>query len=301
MAEEKNFYKDIIDNLYDGVYFVDRDRVITYWNKGAERITGYSAARTLGRACRDNLLNHVTASGVELCANNCPLAAVMKDGKEREVEVYLHHSDGYRVPVLIRAAALRDEEGQIIGAIETFSKNALLADTRRRLKEMRRVAMTDPLTGVSNRRHIESRLKTAIAVVQNSSSLAGVLFMDVDYFKKVNDTHGHITGDHVLRMVANTAQYALRATDTLGRWGGEEFVAILYELQNGDNLGAIAEKVRTLVEASRLDVNGQGLTVTISIGATLVLPGDTLEVLVQRADAFMYRSKQAGRNRVTLG
>jgi diguanylate cyclase (GGDEF)-like protein/PAS domain S-box-containing protein len=301
MADEKNFYKDIIDNLYDGVYFVDRDRVITYWNKGAERITGYSAAHTIGRACRDNLLNHVTASGVELCTEHCPLAAVMRDGQEREVEVFLHHADGYRVPVQIRAAALRDGEGQIIGAIETFSKNALIVDTRRRLREMRRVAMTDPLTGIGNRRHLESRLKTAIAVVQNSSSLAGVLFMDVDYFKQVNDTHGHATGDDVLRMVANTAQYALRATDTLGRWGGEEFVAILYELQSENNLQDIAEKVRTLVEVSRLDVNGQGVTVTISIGGTLVLPSDTPETLIQRADELMYRSKQVGRNRLTMG
>ena len=63
MLDEKDFYKDIIDNPYDGIYFVDRDRVITYWNKGAERITGYSAAQTVGRACRDNLLNHVTPNG----------------------------------------------------------------------------------------------------------------------------------------------------------------------------------------------------------------------------------------------
>jgi diguanylate cyclase (GGDEF)-like protein/PAS domain S-box-containing protein len=301
MTEEKDFYKDIIDNLYDGIYFVDRDRVITYWNKGAERITGYSAAQTVGRACRDNLLNHVSANGAELCTKNCPLAAVMEDGTEREAEVFLHHADGHRVPVLVRASALRDSTGRIIGAIETFSKNALVADTRRRLQELRRVAMTDPLTGVGNRRHIEGRLKAAVAVVQNSSSVAGVLFMDLDHFKQVNDTYGHNTGDVVLRMVANTLQYALRATDTLGRWGGEEFVAIVYEVQNSHNLHAIAEKVRALVEFSRLDVNGHGLAVTVSIGGTLILPSDNPELLIQRADRLMYQSKQAGRNHLTIG
>lgn len=301
MADDKDFYKDIIDNLYDGIYFVDRDRTITYWNKGAERITGYSAAKAIGRGCRDNLLNHVTANGVELCTQNCPLAAVMEDGTEREAEVFLHHADGHRVPVLVRASALRDENGQIIGAIETFSKNALVTDTRRRLREMRRVAMTDPLTGIGNRRHLEGRLKAAIAVVQNSSSVAGLLFMDVDHFKQVNDTYGHNTGDDVLRMIANTLQYALRATDTLGRWGGEEFVAILYEVQNRENLQAIAEKVRALVEFSRLDTNGQGLSVTISIGGTLLVPTDNPDLLIQRADQLMYRSKQSGRNRVTIG
>jgi diguanylate cyclase (GGDEF)-like protein/PAS domain S-box-containing protein len=301
MADEKDFYKEIIDNLYDGIYFVDRDRVITYWNKGAERITGYSAAQTVGRACRDNLLNHVTANGGELCTHNCPLAAVMEDGTEREVEVFLHHADGHRVPVLVRATALRDSEGQIIGAIETFSKNAIVTDTRRRLQEMRRMAMTDPLTGIGNRRYLEGRLKAALAVVQNSPSLVGLLFIDVDHFKRVNDTYGHNTGDDVLRMVANTLHYSLRATDTLGRWGGEEFIGILYEMQNKDNLQAIAEKGRALVEYSRLDLNGRGLAVTVSIGATLLSAADTPELLVQRADGLMYMSKQAGRNRITIG
>ena len=301
MPDENDFYKHIIDNLYDGIYFVDRERVITYWNKGAERITGYSAEQTIGRACRDNLLNHVTGNGLELCSHNCPLAAVMEDGTEREVEVFLHHADGHRVPVLVRATALRDGDGQIIGAIETFSKNTVMTDTRRKLQQMRQAAMTDPLTGISNRRHLEGRLKAALAVVQNSSSMAGLLFMDVDHFKQVNDNYGHHTGDEVLRMVANTLRYVLRATDTLGRWGGEEFLAVLYEIQNRDNLAHIAEKVRTLVEYSRLDEHGYVLNVTLSIGGTLLLPEDTPETLVRRGDRLMYKSKQSGRNRVTIG
>jgi diguanylate cyclase (GGDEF)-like protein/PAS domain S-box-containing protein len=301
MPEEKDFYKDIIDNLYDGVYFVDRDRVITYWNKGAERITGYSAHQTIGRACRDNLLNHVTANGVQLCTNNCPLAAVMQDGKEREAEVFVHHADGHRVPIMIRATPMRDGEGNIIGAIESFSNNASVIDARRKLRELRLVAMTDGLTRLGNRKHLEGRLSAVIAEYQNNTRIAGLLFMDVDDFKQVNDTYGHNVGDHILRMVANTIRYAVRATDTVGRWGGEEFLAILYDMQGKEALHGAAEKVRTLVDCSRLDVNGQGLAVTLSVGGTLLLPGDTPESLVQRADELMYQSKQAGRNRVTIG
>ena len=300
MADEKDFYKDIIDNLYDGVYFVDRNRVITYWNKGAERITGYSASQTVGRGCRDNLLNHVTANGVQLCLNNCPLAAVMEDGTEREAQVFLHHADGYRVPVVIRATALRDGEGNVIGAIESFSNNSNLTNKRRELRELRRVAITDPLTGVGNRRHIEGRLSAVIAEFQNNASTAGLLFTDVDHFKQFNDTYGHNTGDHVLRMVAKTMRYALRATDTVGRWGGEEFVAILYDVQGEKALLSAAQKVRALVQQSRLDVDGQGLTVTVSVGGTLLRDGDTPASFVGRADGLMYQSKQAGRNRVTI-
>ena len=301
MVDEKNFYKEIIDNLYDGIYFVDRDRVITYWNKGAERITGYSAVQTVGRACRNNLLNHVTANGIQLCQHNCPLAAVMEDGNEREAEVFLHHADGHRVPVVIRATALRDHEGQVIGAIESFSNNTSMIDARQKLRELRQIAMTDALTGLGNRRHLEGRLSAAIAEYQNNASATGVLFIDVDHFKQFNDAHGHNTGDNVLRMIANTIHYALRATDTVGRWGGEEFIAILYDTQEKEALQAAAEKVRTLVEHSRLDVNGRGLAVTVSVGGTLLCPDDTPELLVQRADQLMYLSKQAGRNRVTIG
>lgn len=301
MPDEKNFYKDIIDNLYDGIYFVDRDRVITYWNKGAERITGYSPTQTLGRSCRDNLLNHVTASGVLLCQNHCPLAAVMEDGREREVEVFLHHAQGHRLPVMIRATALRDETGKIIGAIETFSNNTHVINTRRQLREMHRAAMTDPLTGIGNRRHLEGRLRAIIAEFQDGASHAGLLSIDVDHFKEFNDSYGHNTGDIVLRMVAQTMRHALRATDTTGRWGGEEFIAIVHDVRDEDDLRAAAEKVRALVEHSRLDINGQGLTVTVSIGGTMLLAGDTPDSFVGRADQLMYRSKQAGRNRVTIG
>jgi diguanylate cyclase (GGDEF)-like protein len=161
--------------------------------------------------------------------------------------------------------------------------------------------MTDPLTGIGNRRHLEGRLRAAIAEFQSTVSHAGLLAMDVDHFKQFNDTYGHNTGNIVLRMVAQTMRHALRATDATGRWGGEEFIAILHDVRDEDDLRVAAEKLRTLVQHSRLDVDGQGLTVTVSIGGTLLLPGDTPESFVGRADQLMYRSKQAGRNRVTIG
>ena len=301
MPDEKDFYKDIIDNLYDGVYFVDRDRVITYWNKGAERITGYTAQQAIGRACRDNMLNHVTANGVQLCLDRCPLAAVMEDGREREAEVFVHHADGHRVPIVVRASALRDANGSIIGAVESFSNNSDMLDTRMKLRELRQAAGTDPLTGVGNRTHIDGRLNAMLAEYKSNAAKAGILFIDVDNFKKVNDTHGHSIGDNVLRMVSNTVRYAIRATDTVGRWGGEEFIAILYHIRSKNALRTAAEKLRMLVEHSRLDVNGRGINVTVSIGGTLLTSKDTAETIIERVDTLLYQSKNSGRNRVTIG
>lgn len=135
MPEDKDFYKELLDNLYDGVYFVDRERLITYWNNGAERITGYKSNQVIGHSCRDNLLNHVTANGIQLCDAQCPLAACMEDGIVREADVFLHHADGHRVPVLVRAAPLRDAQGNIFGAVETFSSDAGAIAVRQQLRD----------------------------------------------------------------------------------------------------------------------------------------------------------------------
>lgn len=301
MVEENDFYKDLIDNLYDGIYFVNRDRVITYWNKGAERITGYSGERVLGRACRNNVLNHVSVDGVQMCRDHCPLAACMEDGNARETEAFLHHADGHRVPVLIRAAPLRNEAGEIIGAVETFSGDTAIT-VRHELRELRQTAQTDALTGVRNRRYLEGRLRAVLTEVgQQNGVAAGLLFMDIDHFKQVNDTYGHEVGDQALRMVAATLRDNLRKSDILGRWGCEEFLVILYDVTTQEAVKSIAEKLRMLVEFSRLDLESASLGVTISIGATMLLSDDTLETAVRRADELMYQSKQAGRNRVSVG
>jgi diguanylate cyclase (GGDEF)-like protein/PAS domain S-box-containing protein len=302
MPEESDFYKDIIDNLYDGVYFVDRQRVITYWNKGAERITGYHGQQVIGRSCRDNLLNHVTANGVQLCYSQCPLAACMEDGKTREADIFLHHADGHRVPVLVRAAPLRDANGEIIGAVETFTGDIGAMTVRRELRELRRTVQTDKLTEIGSRLFIERRLHAAITELEYSTGTAvGILYMDIDHFKQCNDTYGHGVGDKVLRMVAATLQHNLRQSDVVGRWGGEEFLAVLYDIESVETLKSIAEKLRVLVEYSRFDLPEMSLSVTISVGATLLQPSDTHESVIRRADELLYKSKRNGRNQVSIG
>ncbi|HTP03057.1 MAG TPA: sensor domain-containing diguanylate cyclase [Anaerolineales bacterium] len=301
MPEEKDFYKGIIDNLYDGVYFVDRQRLITYWNKGAERITGYCSDQVVGRSCGDNMLNHVTEGGSQLCNDGCPLAACMLDGQPREADVFLHHADGHRVPVLVRAAALRDADGNILGAVETFSNDTGLTSIRTELRELRHSAHTDPLTGAANRLYMEQRLHGAIAELQQQAQAgSALLFIDIDRFKSFNDRYGHEIGDKALRVVSATLRHNTRETDVVARWGGDEFVVLLHDVASLEALRALADKLRMLVECSRLDLETGSLTITVSVGGTLILPHDDPESVVRRADVLMYRNKPGG-NQVHLG
>jgi PAS domain S-box-containing protein len=121
---DNEFHKTIVDNLADGVYFVDPGREITYWNRGAERITGYASGAVVGHRCFDNILDHVDAEGNSLCHTICPLAATMRDGQPREVSVWLRHAEGYRKPVRIRTSPVRNGDGAIVGAVEVFSDDS---------------------------------------------------------------------------------------------------------------------------------------------------------------------------------
>ncbi len=294
-----DFYKSLLDNLSDGIYFVDCQRKIIYWNKGAERISGFCADEVQGSYCWDNILKHINEQGLMLCHSICPLAATILDGQPREASVYLHHKDGHRVPVLVRTAPLYDVHRDIIGAIEIFSDNTLQSMITQRVSELEKLALLDPLTQLANRRYIEMNLHSRLEELRRYQWPFGILFLDIDHFKLINDTYGHAMGDEILRMVARTFTANMRTSDIVGRWGGEEFVAIVRNIDY-QNLYNFAERLRILVAESHLIKESAVIQVTISIGGTLACADDTVESLLQRADQLMYQSKTAGRNRVTL-
>jgi len=297
---DNQFHKSLVDHLYDGVYFVDTERQITYWNKGAERITGHPADKIIGRFCNDNVLDHVTEDGCHLCLEGCPLLATIQDSEPREAEVYLRHAKGYRVPVLVRTSPIFDEEHKVIGAVEIFSNNQSLFKMKRRMNELEQSVFRDALTGIGNRKLLEIKIDSALREYREHRIPFGLLFLDIDHFKAVNDTHGHQEGDRALQYTARNLTEHLRSTDVCGRWGGEEFLALLYDV-NLKTLSQVAEKLRAMIANSSIAVGETRISVTVSIGASLVRDEDTMDTLVERADHLMYQSKQGGRNRVTIG
>ena len=170
---------------------------------------------------------------------------------------------------------------------------------------MRRTSFIDTLTGVNNRRFLEQRLSEEIDRSQRNGETLSCLFLDIDYFKSINDTYGHQAGDHVLMVVAGTIKKLLRNNDVLARYGGEEFVALLSKLDEV-TLQAIADRIRSTVHALRIELEGKVIQVTISIGtstyATAMLPAcaasDIAVRLIEAADSALYRAKHNGRNRV---
>ncbi len=299
MSLEIDSFERIIENLYDGLYFVNRHRVITYWNKAAEQISGFTAEEVVGKSCADHILTHVDIDGNDICTGSCcPLEATILDGKPREIELYIHHKDGHRIPVSIRVSTLTDKDDNIIGGIELFTKINDQAANELRVKELEKLALLDSLTQLANRSFIEREIQSRLEQHKRYNSLFGILFMDIDYFKNINDIHGHIAGDDVLKFVANTFIANARPFDLYGRWGGEEFIAIIHNI-NIRELERIGNRLLSLIESSYIIHEDKKLFVTISIGATLINENDTIDSLIKRADTLMYKSKAAGRNCLT--
>lgn len=291
-------YQEVLEYVKEGVYFVDTDRKITFWNKHAEKITGYPAEEVLDKHCYDNILGHVDEEGTQLCLKGCPLHRTMEDGFNREASVYLHHKQGHRVPVMVRTYPLF-EEGSLIGAIELFSDEKPPTQLMKELETLKVLAMTDQLTGLANRRYTESFLSNKLAELKEFGTPFGVALVDIDHFKMVNDTYGHDVGDSVIQMTANSLVGAIRSGDLVGRWGGEEFL-LVFSAMSSSQLEQAAERMRMLVEASSVYHQGHDVRVTVSIGAALINQPYNKDCIIQTADQLMYQSKSEGRNRISL-
>jgi diguanylate cyclase (GGDEF)-like protein/PAS domain S-box-containing protein len=297
---DDKIYLQIMDILSDGVYFVDTDRKVTFWNQGAEELTGIGRDDILGRHCFDDLLVHIDSDGKSLCDDGCILAETLADGEAREADLFLLHGDGHRIPVSVRTSAFTDDSGEVIGAVEIFSDNSVKIAAKRRIDELERLALLDELTRIGNRRYLEMTLRAKLAETARYNSQVGIFFMDIDHFKEVNDQYGHDAGDRVLKAIASTLMGIIRPTDLAGRWGGEEFVAAVSNV-NRKTLKPIAERFRKLIEEAIVRLPDEEIHFTVSVGATMAKEDEALEDVIKRADQLMYRSKEAGRNQVTVG
>ncbi|MCC8025779.1 MAG: sensor domain-containing diguanylate cyclase [Clostridium sp.] len=293
----EKMYLEIINNLPDGIYFVSPDREILFWNKAAEKITGYTAEEIIGKRCQDSGLNHIDQAGRPLCMIACPLFETLVDGEQRRAKVFVRHKEGYRIPISVNILPIR-EGGKIAGAVEIFTQSSPAVYEDDLVEHLADLAMHDSLTKLPNRRYLESFLEYKISEYMRFGRLFAVLMGDIDNFRYFNNNYGHEAGDKVLLNIAATIKRNMRRDDLIGRWGGEEFVGI-YSVGKPEDGAIIGEKFRQMVLHTELPYGGTVLTVSMSIGVTAIRPNDTAVTVMNRVDELMYHSKRTGKNCVT--
>ena len=183
MEYEESLFKNLTDTMSDGIYFVNTMRRITYWNNGAENITGYKASEVVGSSCFDNILAHVDDEGRELCVEGCPLFDTIRDGEKRDITVYLHHKDGHRVPVSISVSPIKSPDKKIIGACEVFRDISSIKMNQEMIDNLKKAAFIEPLTGLANRKYIEMKLNSSFMEKTRYNIPFGIIMAEIDKFK----------------------------------------------------------------------------------------------------------------------
>jgi len=292
----------ILDAISDGVCITTSDRKIVYWNPAAERIAGYTAQDVIGMHCFDDVLAHTDLSGHKLCASACPLKGSIEDGVDRNLSgLLLKRKSGERVPVYVKTSALRDGEDtyciEIFGELESVAGRVLATQ----VQELSDNSVLDPLSGLFNRRYFDSALLQHFELSKVTGRHYGVLHLDIDNFKTINDTLGHAAGDDAIRFVAGALSGATRALDVAARYGGDEF-AVVCAAGSSQTLEAFGRRVAAVIRDSLFQaVDGTRHRLTVSVGAAMADPADSDErAALRRADEAMYAAKRGGRDAVVV-
>ncbi|KHO65643.1 diguanylate cyclase [Pseudomonas flexibilis] len=280
-------YATVFTNAREGMVITDASAQIIAVNPAFTEITGYPLEQIAGATPA------VLSSGRQDEHYYQKMWSALKERGQWQGEIWNRRRSGDIYPEWLSIAAVRDSEGETTHYIGIFSDVTERKEAEARIHHL---AHHDALTGLPNRLLLQDRLGQAIREARRKGSQVGILFMDLDRFKWINDTLGHDAGDHLLRTITRRCLDVLRESDTLARLGGDEFVAILPGLQQAQDAGLVARKLLAAITQPCMLGNHE-LSVTCSIGIA-VFPGDgtTDSLLLRNADAAMYRAKSEGRN-----
>lgn len=312
VLESRQTLQRLLDAIAEGAYGIDSQGNCTFANPACLRMLGYASAEdVLGRRMHD-LIHHTRPDGGAYPVAACPVEGVMADGQAfHSVDEAFWRRDGQVLPVECWARPIV-EDGAVTGAMVTFID---ITERKAAAAQILHLALHDPLTQLPNRRLLHDRLEQGLLASERSRQCGALMVMDLDHLKDINDRHGHLVGDLLLAEAARRLLQCVRKSDTVARFGGDEFVVILRELVEDAAAatvaaGQVAETIRAaLAQPYRLATSDtveadSGVEYHCSASIGMVLFNNrtaTADELLSRADLAMYRAKAGGGDRVCVG
>jgi len=281
----------VIESSFEGIMVTNHNAVIEFVNPAFTQLTGYSPDEVIGRT------PEILSSGRHDPDFYDRMWQSLRNHGFWRGEIWNRRKNGELYLELLTINAIIDDNGQPTHYAGLFTD---ITQNRQNEEQIRQLAYYDALTGVPNRRLLEDRLEHAIRHARRAELLLGVMFIDMDKFKQVNDTRGHATGDELLVQFTARVQQCLREDDTLARLAGDEFIVLLPEIDSMAAAIQVAERLLAAI-STPFSINGHELSVGASIGISLYPDdGKTAAELIHGADIAMYQAKQSGRNRYQL-
>jgi diguanylate cyclase (GGDEF)-like protein/PAS domain S-box-containing protein len=292
-------YQTVLEGLDTGVYIVDRNRRIRFWNEGAEQITGYLRQDVVGHFLRDHLLTTRDDAKDFDSDTDDPVNIAIRDGKSTIMDLSILHKDGYRVPIVLRTKPIRNSHGTVVGAAESFERNRSASDWTRRRAGFADFGRLDSVTGVAAQSYMETQLRENLNSFNEHNIPFGILLVQVDHMDRFLASRGSGVVSTILRVIAQSIENSVRPTDLVGCWGEYQFIAILLKCRESE-VGLVGERVRKMIGRPEIEWWGDTFSVTSPVGGAGCRAGDTPEQIVARAQASLQESIGKGGNCVTV-
>lgn len=297
LRESEQRYRLLANYANDVIWTTNLEGQLTYVSPAVFPMRGFTPEEAMGQPLEQAVCPGSRATMQEEFGN---LFAEIKTGRwppARYFEIEQPRKDGTTVWTEGTARVMYDAAGQPVGLVGVTRD---ITERKRLQKELRQQAITDDLTGISNRRHFIGLAQGELKRAVRSNRPLALALIDIDHFKHINDTHGHMAGDQVLEVFTKICQKTIRETDLFARFGGDEFVVLLPET-NREQAHEIVERVRLALAAARIDLGGQSAPITLSAGiASLANTRESLDALLVQADQALYKAKEKGRNLVIV-
>lgn len=276
----------VIEASLDGIIITDKNGIIESVNPKFTQVTGYSEVEAIGQSTK------LLSSGRHSPDFYQHLWCELQNNGYWQGEIWNRRKNGQVYPEWLTITAIYDDDGEIAQFAAIFSD---ITDRKKDEERIRRLAFFDDLTGVANRRLFQDRLEQAIANAQRHQHRLAVLFLDLDMFKRINDSLGHVVGDEVLKVVAGRLAHTVREGDSVARLGGDEFTVMVPEIETMEGLMVLAQRINEAI-SEPISIGSHELYISTSIGIS-IYPDDGIssEDLIKNADAAMYRVKADGR------
>lgn len=284
----------IVGLAEDAIIVIDNAHRIVLFNKGAQEMFGYGEDETVGKRLDMLMPERFHLQHDPMIDEFGHGALDVKTMGRRNRQIYGRRKDGNEFLASAQIMRVGDSNSRFYAAI--FRD---ISQSKKTEEELLQLALIDPLTGACNRREFTTQTEREALRSHRYHHPLSMLMIDIDHFKKLNDTYGHAAGDKVLQRITTLCVNTLRNVDIFGRWGGEEFVALLPETDI-EGASVIGERLRKIIADNLLVFNEQKINFTVSIGISQFKDGETtIEGPASRADTAVYDAKKAGRNRIS--
>jgi len=290
------FYRHMLNNVQQGLIFIDNEFRILQWNKATAQLTGQAGESVLHQYWRPSLVGFCDRHRQPLPDHSCPFLAMLSSGERSQQKMKIRRGDGTFIDVKVEVVPFTNDRGKLTGGaiiLNDISEQRVLEQTIIHLNER---ASQDQLTKVANRGELNRQLPGFIKNHADNDPPGAIIICDIDYFKRINDHFSHQAGDEALKSFAALLRDSCRSTDLVARYGGEEFVMLCPQCDLAEAMD-LAETLRRKIQRTSIPAL-RGACITASFGVTVVRPGDSEESAMARADRGLLNAKENGRDRV---